>query len=216
MMPVRAVATDPELLTAWRGGDAASGEALFSRYYTAIARFFANKVATDPADLIQETFVGCLHGRDRIEDPERFRAYVFGIAYNVLRQHYRRRHVDGERLDFESASVADLGAGPVTWMVESGEQLVLLQALRRIPLQFQVVLELFYWEDLTSAAIASVLGEPHGTVRTRLRRARELLAQEIGRVDAEPELRRRTLSDLDGWAEGLRSAPLSAGPPSHG
>lgn len=199
---------DVELLVAWRAGDAAAGEALFQRYYPAIARFFSNKVGGDPADLIQETFVGCLRGRDRIEDPERFRAYVFGVAYNVLRQHYRRRNADGDRIDFGAASVADLGAGPVTMMTASSEQRVLLAALRRIPVSFQVVLELFYWESLTSAAIAEVLGEPHGTIRTRLRRARELLEQEIGRVAEDPDLQRRTISDLDGWAESLRTAQL--------
>ena len=100
----------------------------------------------------------------------------------------------------------DLGAGPHTVMARSSEQRVLLEALRRIPVQFQVVLELFYWEDLTSAAIAEVLDEPHGTVRTRLRRARMLLEQEISRVAADPDLRQRTLSDLDSWAESLRAA----------
>ena len=205
------MASDPELLEAWRAGDALAGEALFERVYPSIARFFANKVSGDPADLIQETFVVCLQGRDRIDDPERFRSYVFGVAYNVLKRHYTKLHQDGERFEFGSASVADLGAGPLTWIVESGEQRLLLEALRRIPLRFQIVLELFYWEDLTSAAIADVLGEPHGTVRTRLRRARALLEQEIGRVDADPELRSRTLSDLDAWAEGLRRAAFEDG-----
>jgi RNA polymerase sigma-70 factor, ECF subfamily len=202
---MRTMSGDPELLEAWRAGDSAAGERLFERYYTAIARFFTNKVSGDPADLIQETFVLCLQGRDRIVDPQRFRSYLFGIAYNVLRRHYESRHVDGERLDFASRSVADLGAGPLTVAVQSGEQRVLLEALRRIPVQFQVVLELFYWEELTSAAIAEVLGLPHGTVRTRLRRARTLLEEAITQVDADPAVRRRTLSDLDSWAEGLRT-----------
>lgn len=203
------MSSDPELLEAWRAGDAAAGETLFERYYPGVARFFTNKVSGDPADLIQETFVICLQGRDEIVEPGRFRSYVFGVAYNVLRRHYQSRYADGGRLDFGAASVADLGAGPLTMMVESGEQRVLLEALRRIPIQFQVVLELFYWEELTSATIAEVLGEPHGTVRTRLRRARALLEQAITTVDADPELRRRTLSDLESWAKDLR-ASLSA------
>ncbi len=205
-----AVSTDPELLQAWRAGDAAAGEALFERYYPSVARFFTNKVAGDPADLIQETFVACLQGRDAIVQPERFRSYIFGIAYNLLRQHYARRHGDGAHVDLGSTSVADLGAGPQTAMAASAEQRVLLEALRRIPLQFQIVLELFYWEDQTSASIAEILGEPHGTVRTRLRRARILLEQEIAKVAADPSLCQRTLSDLDAWAEGLRDAWLQA------
>ena len=41
-----------ELLYAWRGGDVASGQQLFKRYYGPVARFFANKVSGDPDDLV--------------------------------------------------------------------------------------------------------------------------------------------------------------------
>ena len=203
------MASDPELLTAWRGGDAASGELLFERYYAAIARFFANKVATDPADLIQETFMAILQGRDRIRDAAQLRSYLFGVAYNTLRAHYRGRRVDGERLDFGSVSSADLAPGVGTMMAAGDEQALLLAALRRIPLELQVVLELFYWEDMTSAAIAEMLGEPHGTVRTRIRRARQLLEQALVELTDEAGLRSRTATDLDGWAAKIKDAALA-------
>lgn len=199
-----AVSTDPELLQAWRAGDAAAGEALFERYYPSVARFFTNKVAGDPADLIQETFVACLQGRDAIVQPERFRSYIFGIAYNLLRQHYARRHGDGAHVDLGSTSVADLGAGPQTAMAASAEQRVLLEALRRIPLQFQIVLELFYWEGLPGHELAQVLGVSPHTVRSRLARARAGLREAIEQLADDPALARSTLGDLDGWAQALR------------
>lgn len=165
-------ATDQELLVAWRDGDQTAGEALFERYYPAMVRFFANKIAGDPADLIQETFMGCVSGQDRIREVANFRSFLFGIAYNQLKKHYARGRADAERIDYTSQSAADLGPGPGTMMAKGAEQRLLLDALRRIPVEHQVVLELFYWESMTSAAIAEVLGEPHGTVRTRIRRAR--------------------------------------------
>jgi len=194
------------LLEAWRAGDGGAGELLFERYYPAVARFFANKVATDPADLLQETFMALLQGRDRIRDNAHFRSYVFGIAYNTLRSHYRARHVDGERLDFGSTSSADLAPGVGTMMASGDEQALLLAALRRIPIELQVVLELFYWEDMTSAEIADMLGEPHGTVRTRIRRARELARLALEDLAGDAAVRRRTATDLDGWAAKVRDA----------
>ncbi len=194
------------MLEAWRAGDGSAGELLFERYYPTISRFFANKVSSDPADLIQETFMAILQGRDRIRDAAQLRSYLFGAAYNTLRAHYRGRRVDGERLDFGSTSSADLAPGVGTMMASGDEQALLLAALRRIPLELQVVLELFYWEDMTSAAIAELLGEPHGTVRTRIRRARQLVLAALGELTTDTALVRRTATDLDGWAAKVRGA----------
>ncbi|MBK8236255.1 MAG: hypothetical protein IPK74_11905 [Deltaproteobacteria bacterium] len=63
---------------------------------------------------------------------------------------------------------------------------------------------------MTSADIAVALGEPHGTVRTRIRRARELLQEALGKVSADGAVVERTRSDLDGWAAMVRSANTGA------
>lgn len=197
---------EAELLERWRAGARDAGEVLFDRYYDAVSRFFANKVADNPSDLVQETFTACLQGRDRLLDAAAFRSYLFGIAYNVLRQYYRGRRVAGERFDRGTATAADASPGPGTLLGRSAEQRLLLEGLRRIPLDHQVVLELFYWENMTSAAIADAMGEPHGTIRTRLRRARELLREAIGGIEADAEVLAATQSDLDGWARRVREA----------
>ena len=196
--------TDAALLDAWHGGDAAAGEELFERYYPAMLRFFSNKVAGDPADLIQETFMGCVSGHERLRDAANFRSFLFGIAYNKLKRHYRTARTDGERIEFGTATAADLAPGPGTMMAQSAEQQLLLDALRRIPIEHQVVLEMFYWESMTSAAIADALGEPHGTIRTRVRRARQLLEEALAAVATDPAVAKRTIGDLDGWAAKVR------------
>src|ERR1700733_111478 len=76
--------SDGELLERWQAGDTASGEALFERYYEMVERFFLNKLSTGVADLVQETFTRCVESKARIRDNERFRVYMFSIAYHVL------------------------------------------------------------------------------------------------------------------------------------
>ncbi len=197
--------SDVELLHAWGEGDARAGEALFERYYPAMIRFFANKVAGDPADLIQETFIRCLEGRARLRDADKFRSFLFGIAYNRLKKHYEKGRVEGDRIDYGTHSAVDVAPGARTMMCRGAEQKLLLEALRRIPVEHQVVLEMFYWESMTSAAIADALAEPHGTVRTRIRRARQLLQEQLTQVATDPAVARRTSSDLDSWAAKLRA-----------
>lgn len=196
---------DFDLLRAWRAGDNRAGAALFDRYYALLERFFANKIGGETSDLIQETFAACVTGADKIVDGK-FSGFLFGIAYNKLKKHYEKLRVDGARLDYETVSSADLSPGASTMMAKSAEQRLLLEALRRIPVEHQVVLEMFYWEDMTSADIAAALGEPHGTVRTRIRRARMLLEEALGKVSSDPAVVEQTRSDLDGWAAKVRSA----------
>lgn len=197
---------DRDLLERWRGGDDRAGEALFERYYEHVSRFFANKVTADPADLIQETFIGCVRGRDRLREDASFRSYLFAIACNVLRNFYKSQRRDADRLDFGTVRAADLSPGPGTMIAGRKEQRLLLEALRSIPVEFQIVLELFYWEELTSAEIADIVGVPHGTLRTRIRRARQLLESELARLAQSEETLQSTVSGLEDWAAQIRAA----------
>lgn len=202
-------ASDHELLEAWREGHREAGEQLFERYFDRVARFFVNKVRTDVDDLVQETFVQCVRSRDKLRDGEAFRSFLFGVAYNVLRMHFRGTRMHDARFDPATDSAHDLAPGPSTWLRGRAEETLVLEGLRRLPLELQTVLELFYWEDMTSASIAEAVALPHGTVRSRLRRGRELLRAELGRLASTSELLHSTLGDLDGLAKGLRSRPPS-------
>lgn len=197
--------TDRDLLTAWRSGDRVAGSTLFDRHLVAVARFVRSKVAREAEvdDLVQTVFLACLEASERWRGEGSMRPYLLGIAYHKVQHHYaglRRAPIDVEQI-----SVEDLAPGPSAVLAQRAEQRLLLAGLRRLPLQFQVVLELYFWEDLTAAAIGEILGEPEGTVRTRIRRARELLTQQLRRLASSPALLESTLGDLDAWARALRA-----------
>jgi RNA polymerase sigma-70 factor (ECF subfamily) len=86
------------------------------------------------------------------------------------------------------------------------DQQKLLLALRRIPLDSQVALELHYWEAMTAAEIGQVLDVPLGTAKTRLRRAKQLLEAELLALDFGPTRLDPTGSGLDTWARSVRGA----------
>jgi RNA polymerase sigma factor (sigma-70 family) len=196
--------TDDELLDAWRAGDKTAGEQLFDRYFRPLKRFFANKTAEGIDDLIQSVFLGLLEASDRYRAEGSFRSYVFGIAYNVLRNHYRAQRRVADNVDFGVTSIHDLAAGPSVVLVEREQAALLLQGLRRIPVDHQVLLELYFWEPMSAPEIASVLGVPVGTVRTRIRRAKTLLEAELAKLTADVALREDTISNLEDWARAIR------------
>ena len=106
--------SDAQLLAAWAGGDKAAGEALFERHFEAVARFFRNKLPADAAheDLIQQTFLGCVEARERFRGEASFRSFLFAIAHRQLSKHWRTRSRD--RLDFQTVSVFELDASPIS------------------------------------------------------------------------------------------------------
>ncbi|MEZ4454623.1 MAG: sigma-70 family RNA polymerase sigma factor [Nannocystaceae bacterium] len=211
--------TDFDLLDAWRSGDRNAGNVLFERHFEAICRFFANKVNDNVDDLIQKTFLGCIEGRDRFRKQASFRTYLFAVAHNVLRAHFRdlrRLHTsqsgsDPDDPDFSTTSLDDLAPSPSSVLAIHEEQRLLLEALRRIPLESQVVLELFYWEDMAASDLAQILGIPEGTARSRIRRARDLLNHRMHVLARSPSLLRTTMGDFEHWVRSLREQ-LVAGP----
>jgi RNA polymerase sigma factor (sigma-70 family) len=195
---------DAELFERWCAGDERSGATLFDRHFSAMSRFFRNKVADEFEDLVQQTFTACLESRDRFRRDSSFRTYLFAIANNVLRNHYRSRQRD--RVDLTDVSAHDLAPGPSTVVAKAREQKLLLESLRRIPIELQVILELYYWEDMTAKAIGEVVGDSEYTVRNRLRRGKELLRKHMEAIAGDHALLESTWGGLERWAEEIKEA----------
>jgi RNA polymerase sigma factor (sigma-70 family) len=194
------VEADIELLEAWRAGDARAGDALLRRYFEALHRFFAHKVDDEVDDLIQRTFLALVRSKHAIREAASFRAYLFTVARNELYHYLSARRRAREAVDFGSVSVADLGTSPSGVFARRKEQAALLRALRSIPVELQIVLELHYWEEMTTAELATALAVPQGTAKSMLRRAREQLEAKLRRGGGVGV----TLADLDAWARSAR------------
>ena len=186
---------DLDLLARWREGDNEAGSALFAKYFRQIFGFFEGKVPDEAEDLTQRTFEACIESRDRFRGDGSFRGYIFGIARFQLLRHLKRR---GSRalVDADSQSLCDLGISPSRAFAHQQREDLLRQALANIPVDFQISIELFYWHDLTVPEIASALGVPDGTVKSRLNRARRDLRRALKRLRVSPELIESTLQLL--------------------
>jgi RNA polymerase sigma factor (sigma-70 family) len=205
---VEVLPSDVELLAAWVGGDTVAGNALVRRHFDALFRFFRSRVDDGVADLVQQTFLASVETSRRIPEQAGFRAWLFGIARNKLllhqRAHGRKRDLVGADavVDALGDEPDDVSLGGLVDMRE--EQRLLLRGLRRLPIDLQLALVLSYWEGLSGTEIAQVLEIPVGTVKTRLRRARELLKSTIEALADDSNTLTVTVRDLDRWARSLR------------
>lgn len=190
------------MLRAWREGDRDAGTLLFERWFPLVHRFFRHKVdEATSVDLIQTTFLACVEGIHGIRDGTSFRAYLLSIARHKLIDHYRAR-ARGTTVSIEESSLAHLDPSPSSLLRRGRAQRLLLEAIRTLPLDLQLLLELHYWEELSGPELSRVLAVPEGTIRSRLRRARERLQKEIAqRPLPSAEL---ASTDFESWARAIK------------
>ncbi len=129
----------------------------------------------DAEDLLQAAVERLLRRRRRVDDLE---AYLRRALYNLAVDGWRRRGAWHRRRNLLPSLPGDgIGPDPVS-MVDLRDALV--RALRELPPRQRAVLVLRYWEQLTQAETAELLGCSEGTVKSTasrgLSRLRELTA----------------------------------------
>jgi RNA polymerase sigma factor (sigma-70 family) len=195
--------SDSDLLRAWQQGDAWAFEELTRRHYVSIRRFFDLRVPGAADDLTQQTFLGALEAASRFRGDASFRTFVFAIAHKQLLRSLRERPAALERFGVdESPTSLSMIA------VRQQEHQFLLMALTQLPLELQLVTELYYWENLRTAEIGEALSLNPSTVAGRLARARDLLGEHITQMTRPGPLRDRLLGDLEQITRAL--GPVTA------
>lgn len=152
-----------------RGGARGAFETLFERYREQVWQFFRRRTSNRARaeELAQDTFVALLEGAGRYERRGRFRAYLFGIAYNVLladRRKAANRATDPLETDPPAEDFSDPDRG--IWVRD---------ALAQLDESDREVLMLREYEQLSYQEIADLRGTPLNTVRSQLFRARMAL-----------------------------------------
>lgn len=195
---------DKDLLEKWRAGDDSAGSALLERHYRSLYYFFANKVDGDIDDLVQNTLLACVKSRERFRGQSSFRTYLFTIARHELYGYLRRRKKSRDRLDYSVSSLMDLGITPRSRLARNQKYHLLLRALRSLPVEQQVLLELRYWEDMGIPELADVFAIAEDATYARLSRARKSLRTHLAQLLDKTPQGFEQLDDLDSWARSVR------------
>ena len=177
------------LLPAVARGNVSAFEELYDRYastvYGLLLRILSN--ADDAQEVLQETFVKAWTSAkmfDAVRGSEV--AWLMSIARSRGIDRLRSRKVRLEREDEAGREISFLehttGADPV---VQSEERIAVRSALAELPPPQRLALELAYFEGLSQSEIAARLGEPLGTVKTRMQLGMKKLRDRLPRFYAE-------------------------------
>lgn len=137
--------------------------------YRIALHYFGNPY--DAEDIVQETFLRLYAQKKVFEDGEHLRRWLMRVAVNlckdVLKSPWRKRRADLDALTVE----------PVFDRVEQRE---LYQEVMALPEKYRTILNLYYYEELSTKEIAELLSLRQTTVTTRLSRGRGLLKERLG------------------------------------
>ena len=167
--------------------DATSDEMgeVFRRETGTLLGFFIRRgvPAQDAADLVSETFLAAWKnssGRHRIA-PDMLRAWLFGIARKVLSQ-YRRSRIRRSALADRVRATLAVDASRASASSEALDADLaqhVRELIQRLPATDQEIVRLVYWDGFSQEEVATILGKPATTVRTRLSRARAVLRDQL-------------------------------------
>lgn len=135
-------------------------------------------------EIVQDVFLAYYRQQDRFEQRSSLKTYLVKItvhkSHDYLRSWKNKRHVL-----FEKLHIGVSKRTIETELIEGEERTVLKNALFMLPVMYREVLILHYYRDLKIREIADILSCSENTVKTRLRRARTLLKNQLEQSDWE-------------------------------
>ena len=171
---------DSELIARSLDGDNDAFVTVVRRHEAAVGGYLARRVGREMAeDLLGEVWVTALAARAKYDRSfSDARPWLFGVAHNTLRRHWRSRPAEQPVAD-----LTGMASGWDPWTAVDSRvdaASVLRQALAMLGPQQREILTLVAWDDLTVADAGRVLGLPPGTARRCLHEARVALRNAPG------------------------------------
>ena len=179
--------SDEGLVVRARAGEREAFAAIYHRYHVGIYHFARAMTGstTLAEDVTQEVFLELLRTLDRYDSRRgALSTYLYGITRNVCRHKLRReRRFVGFDLGTGEPESADDPSDPVLRSQTVARVRAFIKAL---PEPYREVLVLCDLQGMSYDAAAAVVDAPVGTIRSRLHRARQQLAERITQADEQP------------------------------
>lgn len=147
----------------------ADKKAICEKYFDSIYRLVLcrakNKDATD--DIVQDVFYKYIKTEKDFETEEHIKAWLIRVAINATNSYFtsswfKRTEALDENLVFDTQEKSDV-----------------YYAVMSLPQKYRTVIHLFYYEDLPIAKISEYLGINESTIKSQLKRAREMLSEKL-------------------------------------
>lgn len=170
--------TDESLIVQYQSGDILALQKLVKRWHKLFCEkaYWMTKDAEASKDIAQESWTSIINNLHNLKDSSRFKSWALRIVFTKSMDWLRFNQMNRKKLEKYYKNYNDSDES-----TNSNETLKaeLLNAVRLLPNEQQVVLRLFYVEEYTLKDISLLLEISVGTVKSRLFHAREKLKEQF-------------------------------------
>ena len=134
-------------------------------------------------DIVQEVFIKFYNNKHKYEERGELKAYLTQMTVNKSKDYLKswtNRKIQLQNRLFSQASKRNLDE-----LVRKDEEAMIGEAILELPLKHREVLIYFYFNEMTITEVAHILTIPESTVKTRLRRGKELLRNRLKGIEWE-------------------------------
>jgi RNA polymerase sigma factor (sigma-70 family) len=175
------VRSDTELVAAAAGGDAGAFGEIVTRYRSLVCAITYSGTGDFglSEEVAQETFVSAWKGLAGLREPGKLKAWIAGIARNLVKSAHRARaRASAEPLEAAAGSAAP-DPSPLAQALANEQQALVWRALAEIPETYREPLVLFYREEQSIERVAEALDLSVDAVKQRLSRGRVMLRDQV-------------------------------------
>jgi RNA polymerase sigma-70 factor, ECF subfamily len=180
--------SDVELVFQSKQGNKTAFGQLVLRYQP-MAQRLATQVVSDPdwaQELVQEAMLQAYLSLDKLNDPERFKNWLYGIVLNICRNNLRRRKLVSFSLEsivgnWAEASVSIAASSPDPQIIAEQEERnhAVLAAVDTLSPKNRSAILLFYHQQFSLEEVANHLNISVGAVKGRLHKSRHQLREQL-------------------------------------
>lgn len=153
---------------------------LYPRLNRALTAYLAGS-QIDPEDILQETFLKACRNLDRFKGESGLYTWLFSIGRNLCIDEFRKQKTN-RKASYLSAEDFELESDQYESETEREEVLLLRKAIAQLPEMFREVVVLKAIDEMSYPDIAEVTGINEQTLKSRMFRARKLLAASLKRM----------------------------------
>ncbi|MBR2922487.1 MAG: RNA polymerase sigma factor [Alphaproteobacteria bacterium] len=133
-------------------------------------------------DIEQEVYIKTWKNINNYKETGKLRSWIATITANVCKDYFKSSSYKQNLREVRDENVLEnkaVSASQERIIDAKKRQKIILKAVDDLPYKMRKVLVLFEFEDFSIAEIAKKLGEPEGTIKSRLYTARKTLAEKL-------------------------------------